>query len=82
MTLDDTNRRLTKCFSAVFPELTENAIHSASPETVPAWDSLASVTLTTVVEEEFALEIDAEDIESLVSFQKLLEYLRARVQPS
>ena len=82
MIQDETRRRLTKCFQAVFPELTEQSIQSASPETVAAWDSLASITLTTVVEEEFAIEIDAEDIESLVSFERLLDHIRREVPTS
>ncbi len=67
--------RLIKCFAAVFPDLTEEAIQHATPNTVGAWDSLASITLISVIEEEFAIEIDPEDIEHLVSFEKVLVYV-------
>lgn len=67
--------RLTKCFAAVFPNLNEESIQLASPTTVSSWDSLASITLISVIEEEFGIEIDPEDIEHLVSFEKVLTYV-------
>ena len=32
------------------------------------WDSIATVTLITLIEEEFDIEVEAEDLERLVSF--------------
>ncbi len=70
--------RLMKCFAAVFPNLSEESIQLATPTTVPNWDSLASITLINVIEEEFAIEIDPEDIEHLVSFEKVLNYVSTK----
>jgi len=43
---------------------------------VGGWDSLASVTLLAVLEEEFQIQIDPEDLEHLVSFELILDYLQ------
>jgi acyl carrier protein len=80
--MPDPRARLVKCFSAVFPELSEREIAVASPASVGAWDSLASVTLLSVLEEEFEVEIDPEALEQLVSFDLILDYLKHEQQVS
>jgi acyl carrier protein len=79
--MSELRRRLIECFSGVFPELTEEEVQVATPPALESWDSLASITLVSVIEEEFAIEIDPEDIEHFVSFEKMLDYLNKR-QPS
>jgi acyl carrier protein len=74
--MNELSSRLVKCFSAVFPHLAENEIVIATPSGVEGWDSLASITLVSVIEEEFAIQIDPEDIEHLVSFEMVLDYLK------
>ena len=78
MTADETRTRLVKCFAAVFPNASAESIQAATPNTIEGWDSLASITLITVVEEEFGIELDPEDIDQLVSFEKVLNYVRTR----
>ena len=79
--MDDVRARLVRCFEAVFPGLTPAQIEGASPERVAAWDSVANVTLLTVIEEEFGMEVPIEDLDALGSFERLLEYLRAHAAP-
>ena len=67
--------RLARCFSAVFPLLSDQEIASASVETVERWDSVAGVTLATTIEEEFGVELDGDALERLVSFGSILDYL-------
>lgn len=74
--MNELNSRLVKCFSAVFPQLAETEILIATPSGVEGWDSLASITLVSVIEEEFAIQIDPEDIEHLVSYEMVLDYLQ------
>ena len=74
--MDDVRTRLARCFAAVFPELPAGDIERATPLTVAAWDSVANVTLLTVVEEEFDVQIPVDDLETLGSFELLLDYLR------
>ena len=76
--MDDHRTRLTQCFAAVFPDLPADEIPTATPESVAGWDSVANVTLLAVVEEEFGLAIDVDDLERLTSFEALLDYLAVR----
>jgi acyl carrier protein len=69
---------LQRCFAAVFPELPPDEISSASVDTVPEWDSLASLTLVAVLEEEFGVEISELDLPDLTSFAAVREYLQRK----
>lgn len=74
--MDELQQRLTNCFSAVFPELSGEQLIHASSATVPSWDSVAVITLLTVIEEEFGISIDEEDPAKFDSFQRILDYLQ------
>jgi acyl carrier protein len=78
--MDETRDRLTKCFEVVFPDLPQDAIASASTATVATWDSIAAITLMNVVQDEFGLEIDLDDLADLDSFENLHSYLQKRLQ--
>jgi acyl carrier protein len=84
--MDEQQKRLTNCFYAVFPELSSEEIVHASPATVAGWDSVAIVTLLTVIEEEFGISIEEDDPAKFDSFQRILRYLqeaeRRRHSPS
>jgi acyl carrier protein len=75
---NDIKQRLVKCFSTVFPDLTEEEIYRANQASVASWDSVASITLVSVVEEEFETQIDFEAVADLVSFDLVLDYLSQR----
>lgn len=75
--MDQDVARLQKCFSKIFPGLSPEQIASASVGTVRAWDSLASVTLLTLVSEEFNLTMDMDRFEEFTSFESLLKHIRA-----
>lgn len=78
--MDETAKRLSSCFQVVFPDLPEQEIPRASQQTVAAWDSVAAITLVNVIEEEFGLEMDLDDMADLDSFQKVRDYLEKRLQ--
>ena len=73
--MDDTRARLERCFAAVFPDLSPDEIERASPATVASWDSLANVTLVSVIEEEFGVQLPLDDPDWTPSFQLLLAHL-------
>jgi acyl carrier protein len=73
--MNDIQARLTRCFAAVFPNISDHQITNASLDTMEGWDSVAAVTLLTTVEEEFGIEFDAEILGSLTSYQSILDYL-------
>jgi len=77
--LDD---RLVRCFAAIFPHQTTEEIRAASIGTLPGWDSLATVTLFALIEEEFGIEIDLERLPEL-TFEAIQHYLfQFNVAPS
>jgi acyl carrier protein len=71
--------RLVRCFSSVFPDLNEEQIRRASIESVPEWHSLASVTLISVVQEEFGVQVSLSDLPNLVSFSAVQNYVQHHV---
>jgi acyl carrier protein len=74
--MDEQQKRLANCFCAVFPELSGEEILHASTATVKSWDSVAVVTLLTVIEEEFGISIEEDDPAKFDSFQRILSYLQ------
>jgi acyl carrier protein len=74
--MDKQEMRLAQCFSEVFPELNPDEISQASPASVQSWDSVSTITLLTVVEEEFGVSVDAEDVINFNSFTAILKYLQ------
>jgi acyl carrier protein len=75
--MDDAESRekLLKCFSAVFPEMKPVEIESANFENTSGWDSIAHVTLLTLVSEEFDMEVDFEKFETVNSFSGFLNLI-------
>jgi acyl carrier protein len=72
----DLDQRLQRCFVAVFPHLTDGEIQKTSAATCAEWDSLALVTLIALVEEEFGIQVPVADLEHLLSFDAIHEYLQ------
>ncbi len=77
-TSDAVQERLVNCFQQVFPTLDKSAIPAATHQNVEAWDSIAQVTLASLIGEEFGIDIDFEDFEEATSFASTLELVRAR----
>jgi acyl carrier protein len=73
--MNDLEQRLARCFSVVFPGLDEPSIREATMSSVEAWDSIANVTLINLVEEEFGVAIDIEDMDQMTGFHQFLRYL-------
>ena len=73
--MPDARSRLIRCFSVVFPNLEEQEIPISGVASVGDWDSLASINIYNLVEEEFGIEISMEDLENLLSFELILEFI-------
>lgn len=71
----DTRERLIGCFGSVFPNLSSDEILLASNASVASWDSLATITLVSVIEEEFGVSIEPDEYELLISFEMILDCL-------
>lgn len=70
--------KLENCFAQVFPNLERGQIAGASSENVEEWDSIAQVTLLSLIGETFGLELDFEEFESATSFAAILELIRQK----
>ena len=80
--MSEQENRLIRCFASVFPGLTPEEIQSTgvdSPSGV--WDSLSTVTLVAVIEQEFGVEVDQEILPELDSFDAFRKYLH-RLSPA
>ena len=73
MNVDDD--RLIRSFQATFEGLAVEDVPSASVETVADWDSLHTVILVAVLEEEFELRIPAQAFIELRSYASVRDYL-------
>lgn len=69
-------QRVKACFRVVFPHLAEPEIGSASPATVEAWDSMATVMLVSAIDEEFGIELDLDRLNELDSFDNICACVR------
>jgi len=76
--MDETRSRLLRCFSAVFPGSSESELEAASLGDVEGWDSVATITLLSLVEEEFGVEFEPQDLERQTSFARIREHLKAK----
>jgi acyl carrier protein len=75
---DPVYEKLESCFEKVFPALPKSAIPTATHDNVSGWDSMAQITLLTLIGEEFGLDIDFEEFEGATSFALLLEAVREK----
>jgi acyl carrier protein len=64
--------KLLECFRAVFPGLTDAQLLATSAESNERWDSIAHVTLLSLIEEEFGSSLAMDRLTTLTSFPALL----------
>lgn len=77
--MDNVEQRLVNVFRTVFPDLPPEKIRTASQSSVETWDSVAAITLMNLVEEEFAIEMDFDEVGELTSFSSIAEYLKGKL---
>lgn len=73
--MDDVGARLTKCFLAVFPKIKPDEARGANAATIDQWDSVASVTLFTLIEEEFGITLDMDALDQFNSFDNIRRHI-------
>jgi acyl carrier protein len=77
--MTDIQERLVKCFENVFPDLPRGEISQCSQAKNPKWDSVASITLVNVIEDEFGFELDFDLLSELDSFDRILSCVKTHV---
>jgi acyl carrier protein len=78
--MDNSEERLVKIFETTFPDLPTDQITTATQDRVQNWDSVAAITLMNLIEEEFSIQMDFEDLGELTSFQKILTYVNGKLE--
>lgn len=73
--MNEREQKLTECFSLIFPRLAVQEIQCASVTNIEEWDSLASVNIIAMIEEQFEIEIQPDYLENLTSYQQILKYV-------
>lgn len=76
--MDDIRDKLARCFALAFPKLDPSKYATASVQTVSEWDSIAQLTLLTLISEEFGREMDFEEFDGATSFEELLHILQVQ----
>ena len=71
--------RLSALFRAVFTGLNEQNVREATRDSVAKWDSIAAVTLLTLMEEEFGERFDLEEAAEWTSYAQIREMLEKRL---
>jgi hypothetical protein len=62
-----------QCFSNVFPDLHTGAIRAASTDTLAARDSVAHITLSSAISQQFSI-----DYIDLISCRQIVDALKSR----
>jgi acyl carrier protein len=75
----ESDDRLVRCFSSVFPALTEEEIRAADVALLSDMDSLAGVTLLALIDEEFSVDMDLERLLGLGTFDAVQRYLHEQI---
>lgn len=63
--------RLMHCFATVFPAAAREEIEVSKFEALPGWDSLRGVTLLAVLDDEFGVQMDMDELLKLETFEGL-----------
>ncbi len=74
------HRRLRDCFEANFPQAEGMAEAQLTTEALPGWDSVATLMLVSLVEEEFSISIGYDRLQELTSFQAFADMVAARLK--
>ncbi len=80
--MDETKARLITCFQTVFPDLSDAEILVATQQSLAAWDSIAAITLVNVIEDEFQIQMDLDQLAELDSFDRVEHYLQTALHPT
>jgi acyl carrier protein len=78
--MSDIASRLAKCFTLQFPGLAPEQAPAATTNTLAAWDSVAMAGLLAMIEEEFGIEVDFEELEEISSFAGIERYVEEKLR--
>jgi len=79
LTPERIHKRLARLFIKAFPELDAATAPSASQETVGEWDSLMTLTLLMLADDEFSVKIGYDRIPEIRSYNDLFALIASRL---
>lgn len=71
----DMKSRLSSCFATIFPDVPAEKLPTLVSRDTDEWDSLATVNLAGVIEEEFDVDVGPDDAQHFVSFEDVEKWL-------
>lgn len=77
--MPELDRRLSALFLATFPKLNQQNVREASRSSVAEWDSIAAVTLMTLIQEEFGEQFELDDAADWTSYTEIRDAVRERM---
>jgi acyl carrier protein len=77
--MPDLDARLSRIFRAAFPELRDQAVQLATRDSVTGWDSIAALTLSGLIAEEFGGSFDLEEAAEWASYAQVRAELEKRL---
>lgn len=80
--MNNLDQRLISVFRNAFPDVPEDRLSSVTQENTQSWDSVAAITLMNLIEEEFEMQLDFEDLADLTSFARVRDYLAPKLTES
>ena len=76
--MNSVQARVEQCFRTALPELPEEELPRATMCSLAQWDSLSTLVLVSLIEEEFGMQIPPDDLGDFVSFELIVDYLQAK----
>ena len=70
--------RVEQCFRTAFPDLPKEELPRATMSSISQWDSLSTLVLVSLIEEEFGLQIPADDLGDFVSLELIVDSLQQK----
>jgi len=74
--MSEQDDRLVRCFASVFLTLSEEEIRASNIVPLFNLDSLAGVTLVTLIDQEFGVNVELSDLLELGSFEAISQFLK------
>ena len=73
------DHRLISVFHNAFPEIPKDKLQQTTQQNTQSWDSVAAITLMNLIEEEFDIQLEFDDLADLTSFELVKNYLASKM---
>ena len=75
------SERVCGLAAGIFGLPSEEVTTASTPDTIASWDSFATLNLLVALEDEFAIEIDPDNIEELTDLASIAAFVASRLAP-